>query len=121
MPLVPALAEELRGFQRKLGIIGGPLFPAETDAAKVMDRHLFEKWLSSAEAEAGLEKLSVSLWHAYRRKWASERKDHSLVDVAAAGGWKDRTTLLECYQQPDEAALLAVMAEPRKRHESVAV
>ena len=119
VPLVPALAEELRSFQRKLGAIGGPLFPTERNAAKVMDRLLFDKWLSIAESQAGLEKLPRSLWHAYRRKWARERKHHPLVDVAAAGGWKDRSTLLECYQQPDDAALFAVMAEPRKRHETL--
>jgi hypothetical protein len=30
-------------------------------------------------------------------------------DVAAAGGWKDITTLIECYQQPDEETLRSVM------------
>ena len=50
----------------------------------------------------------------YRRKWATERKHHSLKDVAAAGGWKDTETLLTCYQQPDAETLLAVMNEPRK-------
>jgi hypothetical protein len=48
-------------------------------------------------------KLDGSLWHAYRRKWAIERKHLPLKDVAAAGGWKDVNTLLEIYQQPDDA------------------
>jgi hypothetical protein len=34
--------------------------------------------------------------------------------VAAAGGWKDVTTLLTCYQQADEATMLKVMASPTK-------
>ena len=33
-------------------------------------------------------------------------------DVAAAGGWKDVTTLLTCYQHADEATILKVMASP---------
>ena len=82
-----------------------------------MDRHLFDKWLGVAEKEAGVPKLNGSNWDAYRRNWASERKHHPLVDVAAAGGWKDRATLLEVYQQPDEASILAVMSEPTRRRE----
>jgi hypothetical protein len=36
---------------------------------------------------------------------------------AAAGGWKDVNTLLEIYQQPDDAGVFAVMSETRKLHE----
>ena len=93
------------------------MFPAAKDPATAMDRHLFDQWLAVAECEAGLEKLEGSLWHAYRRKWASERKHHPLVDVAGAGGWKDHATLLERYQAPDERTLLAVMSEPVKRRD----
>ena len=49
----------------------------------------------------------------------SERNHLSLVDVAAAGGWKDTQTLLTCYQQPDTETMLAVMSEPRKVMERV--
>ena len=35
-----------------------------------------------------------------------------LKDVAAAGGWKDVTTLLTCYQHADEATMLKVMESP---------
>ncbi len=44
----------------------------------------------------------------FRRVWATERKDLPLKDVAAAGGWRDTSTLLR-YQQPDEATLRAVV------------
>lgn len=54
-----------------------------------MDRHLFDRWLAVADVKAELPRLEGSLWHAYRRKWASERKHHPLPDVAAADGWKD--------------------------------
>jgi hypothetical protein len=62
----------------------------------------------------GLAKLAGSLWHAYRRAWATSRKNHPLKDVAAAGGWRDTETLLQVYQQPTNEALLAVMSEERK-------
>jgi hypothetical protein len=66
----------------------------------------------AAEADGGL-------WHAYRRKWATERKHLPLKDVAAAGGWNDVATLLKVYQQPDPATLLVVMSEPRKVSEHI--
>ena len=117
VPSPAALLEELRVFHRALGATDGSLFPAEKNPAVTMDRHLFDKWLTVAEQDANLPKLTGSLWHSYRRKWASERRHHPLPDVAAAGGWRDQSTLLECYQAPDETAILAVMSEPAKRHE----
>lgn len=38
-----------------------------------------------------------SLWHAYRRKWATERKHLPDVDVATAGGLKTVQTLQSAY------------------------
>ncbi len=73
----------------------------------------------SAEAHAKLQKLDGSLWHAYRRKWATERKHLPLKDVADAGGWSEVSTLLRCYTQSDDETMLAVMSEPRKVTEKV--
>ena len=39
-----------------------------------MTRHLTNKWLRRAEKLVGVEPQVGSLWHAYRRKWATERK-----------------------------------------------
>jgi integrase len=121
VPLPADLAAELRVFQRRLGTVGGWMFGAETKPDVPMDRHLFDKWLSVAERAAKLPKLDGGLWHPYRRKWATERKHHSLKDVAAAGGWKDTETLLRCYQAADSETLLAVMAEERKLRDVVGV
>ena len=101
IPAPPALLEELRMFRRDLGAIAGLLFPGERKPEQPMDRHLFDRWLAEAERSAGLPKLDGALWHAYRRKWATERKHLPLKDVAAAGGWVDIETLLRSYQQPD--------------------
>ena len=56
-------------------------------------------WLKQAYELSRLPKPDGSLWHAFRRLWATERKNLPVKDVAAAGGWKDTTTLIECYQQ----------------------
>lgn len=42
------------------------------------------------------------------------RKHLPTRDVAEAGGWRDMRSLEHCYQQVDEATLLAVVTEPRK-------
>lgn len=117
VPLPSRLVNELRTFRTKLGAITGWVFARESDGSAPMDRHLFDKWLATAERHAQLPKLQGGLWHPYRRKWATERKHLSLKDVAAAGGWQDVETLLTSYQQPDHATLQAVMDHPRRLHE----
>ena len=117
VPMPQTLSDVVRAFQRRLGTVGGWVFAAEKDSSQPADRHWFDKWLSHAERMAGQPKLDGGLWHPYRRKWATERKHHSLKDVAAAGGWKDTETLLRCYQAPDSETLLAVMSEERKLRE----
>jgi hypothetical protein len=52
--------------------------------------------------------------HPVKAGAAKPRKELPLKDVAAAGGWKDVTTLLTCYQHADEATMLKVMASPTK-------
>ncbi len=114
VPVGERLITVIRQFQRQLGAVGGWLFATEHDPTEPMDRHVFARLLKKAEDAAGLPKLEGSLWHAYRRKWATERKHLPLVDVAAAGGWTGTATLSTCYQQPTNDVLLAVMTEERK-------
>ena len=70
--------------------------------------------LRDAKGKAGLPKLDGPLWHAYRRSWATSRKGLPVVDVAAAGGWSDVSTLLKCYQQADKETLLEVTSHSRE-------
>ena len=117
VPMPAGFFETVKAFQRSIGAVGGYVFAAPNSRDGVMDRHLFDKWLTVAEKKAKLPKLDGSLWHAYRRKWAIERKHLPLKDVAAAGGWKDVTTLLEVYQQSDEESVLAVTSVTVKLRE----
>lgn len=116
-PLSDAHLEQLRAFRRKLGGFAGPVFPRADDPKRSVPAEMFSQWLLEAEREAKVEKLDGSLWHAYRRKWASERMHHPIKAVAEAGGWTDVATLINCYQQPDDDAVLAVLNEPRKRRQ----
>lgn len=115
IPMTPALRDELKTFRVRAGAsFGGLVFPSDSDADTPIRTDVFAKWLREAEKKAKLPKLDGSLWHAYRRSWATARKNLPVADVAAAGGWSDLTTLLRCYQQVDDDTLLSVMNEPRK-------
>lgn len=88
------------------------LFPSPRNTRRAISKDLASDWLERAEKIAELPRLQGSLWHAYRRKFACERKDMSDVDVAAAGGWSDLTCLKTAYQQPDDAMLYRVVSQP---------
>jgi integrase len=104
------------------GIGEWPLFPAPKAKVdlpagaipKPWSRHHASKLLRRAEKAAGLDPLEGSDFHAYRRKWATERKHLPTKDVAAAGQWRDQRTLETAYMQSDEETILAVVNEPRK-------
>lgn len=72
-------------------------------------RDLADSWLREAEKMAKLEPQHGSLWHAYRRGWATSRKGLPDVDVAAAGGWKSLEALKSSYLRTDEATMLRVV------------
>jgi len=115
VPSPPPLIAELKSFRLKLGgAFGGLMFPSHSNPSKPLSRDAFGHWLRDAEEQARLPKLDGSLWHAYRRAWATARKGLSVKDVAHAGGWSDTTTLINCYQQADDETLLEVMNYPKK-------
>ena len=96
------------------GVGAAPLFPSPRDPGKPIRYELASEWLQKAEELAGLPKQDGSLWHAFRRKWATERKGLPNVDVAAAGGWKTPRTLVEIYQRPDSETMYRVVSEATK-------
>ena len=114
VPMPAVFMAEMKQYRQKFGAVAGPLFPRVKKPSEPMPAELLTQWLAKAEAAAELPKLGGSMWHAYRRKFATERMHHPLKAVADAGGWKDVATLLTCYQQTDDATLLAVMGEERK-------
>jgi hypothetical protein len=100
------------------GVGSVPIFPhpkQRRHPGGPVTRHLAAYWLKQAYELSGVPKLDRSLWHAFRRQWASERKNLPVKDVAAARGWKDVTTLINCYQQPDEETMRSVVEYERPR------
>lgn len=118
-PLSPAVRAALdRIVKERPGIGDAPLFPSPKDATKPISRHLSDAWLRKAEKLAKVEPQKGSLWHAYRRKWATERKHMPAADVAAAGGWGSVETLQRAYQQADQATMLRVVLEAGELREA---
>jgi integrase len=120
--LVPLNADARDALNRVLavrpGIGAAFLFPAINDARRSVSPEVASAWLIKAEQLAGVPKHDGSLWHAYRRKWATERKFLPAADVAAAGGWSDQSTLTNIYQQADQATMYRVVSEPSKLRET---
>lgn len=103
IPMPINLESELRAYRRKSGSKSAPLlFPSHSNPNMPVTTDVLSDWLLVAELKGGVKKHNGSLWHAYRRQWATLRKTLPITDVAAAGGWSDITTLLRCYQQPDD-------------------
>lgn len=80
---------------------------------KPWSRWRFYDLLRKAERAAELDHVGGA--HAWRRKWATERKDHPAPDVMAAGGWNDRVTFERAYSLPDKETTFQVVARPTRR------
>jgi integrase len=118
VPISPLVRRAIdRILRDRPGIGSAPLFPSPSDRAKPITRHLADKWLRKAEELANLAPQRGSLWHAYRRKWVTERKHHPDVDVAEAGGWKGAHTMKASYQHADADTMLRVVLEPGELRE----
>lgn len=95
----------------------GLLFPDIKNPDRPYDYDRMAALLEKAERIAGVPKQDGSLFHAYRRKFGSERKNKPDVDVMALGGWKDLDTLKSCYQQADQGSMLDAIQNPDRLRE----
>ncbi len=107
-----------RVLSERPGIGAAYIFPSPLDPTCPVRYELASAWLLEGEGLAKVAKHRGSLWHAYRRGWATSRKHLPVADVAAAGGWKNVATLQTCYQQPDDATLLTVVEGGRELREA---
>ncbi len=116
---VVAIDEEARAaidrqLARRLIVGQAYVFPSPTNPDRPMSRHLADAWLRRAETLAGVESQEGSLWHAYRRGWATARKHLPGADVAELGGWGATETMEKVYQQADTGTMIAIVST---RHE----
>src|SRR3989475_5487447 len=111
---MPTQAEEaLLKFRADHPAIGSALvFPMKNDPTRAVNRQLAADWLKRAYRYAGIERQKGGLWHPFRRKWATERKDYPVRDVADAGGWEDLPTAM-MYQHADQETLRHASGPPK--------
>jgi hypothetical protein len=109
-PISPEVRAALEAALTKRQRIGpGPLFPGPRNRREPICYYVASKWLRESERLAKLEPQDGTLWHGYRRLWASARKDLPDVDVAQAGGWSSLVALKTAYQKPDDETMLRVV------------
>jgi hypothetical protein len=85
------------------------LFPSPDAPERPMSKDRARLWLRNAEKLAGLPHIEWGGFPRFPSKWATERKHLPTVDVTATGGRTGTETLVRCYQQADEATILAVV------------
>lgn len=83
-----------------------------------MDRYLADKWLREVERLAGLKPQKGSLWHACRRKVATELKGAQEKDVMAFLGWTDYRSFKTAYQHADPETMLLALENRRELHQA---
>jgi integrase len=107
--LPKALAPVLRAHRRVTQHFDSPfVFPSPVDLMEPLDKDRADSLLERAYRLIEVTRPKGGLWHPFRRRWASIRKDTPLKDVAANGGWDDIRTLVICYQIADEETMQAV-------------
>ncbi len=94
----------LRRRRRWHGAIGDTwIFRSRKSDAKPWSRYYVRQIWDRLAKLAKLPTGERYGWHSLRRKFASELKGIPLTDLCALGGWSSPTTILTCYQRPDEA------------------
>ncbi len=97
-----------------LGIGEAPVLPSLKDDSRPVSRYLARDWWERAEKLARLKPKRGRGWHSLRRKFASDLMHKPLKVLCELGGWKDPSTVLKCYQLPDQEEMREAL-EDRKR------
>jgi integrase len=117
-PLTAGLSEVIDRIRRERPGVGDVyLFPKPTNRDKPVDRWRVRHWLERAEELAALPKQGGTMFHAFRRGFATARKHHPIADIAAAGGWKRKETVLRHYTNADAEGMRRVLEEPAPARE----
>jgi integrase len=114
VPVPQALIQEISRFKTRLRAVGKAWVFRQLGKNEPWNRKVLDDLLRRAEQKAEVEKLKGGLWHPYRRKWATERKDMPISDVMRAGGWRDISVLQSAYLHADDGTMLKVLESPVK-------
>jgi len=113
-PLSTNLKVVLQAERRKRLAIGDEyVFPNPKDAETPVPRHVAGDWMTRGLKAIGIAQGSQFGYHSIRRHFATAFKGLPLVDLCALGGWKDPSTVLKCYMQPDEVTMREAIEQRR--------
>ncbi len=112
--LTPTAGEALQTARRSEPVISEWVFPAPSDPAKPISRHLLRDWWQRGQALAKLPPEPGRGWHSLRRQFATEMKYAPLKDLCALGGWKSPQTVLTCYQRADAVSMQQALVARRR-------
>ncbi len=87
-----------------------PVFPMRDDRTRCYTRHVVRKTWDAIAKAADLPTGQRFGWHSLRRKFATELNEIPLKDLCQLGGWKSPSTILACYQTPDESTQRCALA-----------
>ncbi len=112
-PVTPSVRDALEAHRHETGGATGWIFPAPGGEGHVTVS-LASHWFRKVERAAKIPHVRGFGWHSLRRAFATKRKQLSVQDVAALGGWKGTQVLQELYQQADLDAMERVLLEGQK-------
>ena len=112
-PVTPSVRDALEARRQETGGATGWIFPAPGGEGHVTVS-LASHWFGKVEKAAKIPHVRGFGWHSLRRAFATKRKQLSVQDVAALGGWKGTQVLQELYQQADLDAMERVLLEGQK-------
>ena len=101
--------EALQTARRSQPVISEWVFPAPSDPAKPISRHLVRNWWERGQELANLPAEPGRGWHSLRRQ-LPRMKHAPLKDLCALGGWKSPQTVLTCYQRADAVSMQQALA-----------
>lgn len=111
VPLSRHAAATLARLLGRRGLAPGDVafvFAAPRNSGKPWSRWHARDLLARAEVAAGVAHVGGA--HAWRRKWATERKDHPEADIMRAGAWADPRSLRDAYTHADPETTYEVVS-----------
>jgi len=111
--LTTAAVTELEAARSRRLVEAAWVFPAPEQPGKPTSRYTLRHWWDAAEVAAKLAPVERRGWHSLRRAFATEMKHAPLRDLAYLGGWKSVSTVVEVYQQPDDATMREALESRR--------
>ena len=115
VPMNSAIRQVIDRVRRQRPGIGPTcLFPKPTNRQTPISKERVRTWLLRAEKLAGVPEQDGSLFHAYRRGWATARSISPSKTWRRRGG-KRVETLMRHYIQADTATMLQVLDAPLER------